>query len=172
MSSGQANLLVPAGLAAGRATVTVLHGATAALTGSMTIAAVAPGLFSANQDGAGVAAADAFLITASNQRVNQSVFACHPPAARSCLGTPLSLGGAGDTLYVELYGTGIRGATVVQCFVGGLSVPVLYAGPVAAYAGLDQVNISIPKSLAGAGDVRLYVVADGAVSNVVGLTVQ
>jgi uncharacterized protein (TIGR03437 family) len=172
VSSGQANLLVPAGLAAGRATVTVLHGATAALTGSMTIAAVAPGLFSANQDGAGVAAADAFLITASNQRVNQSVFACHPPAARSCLGTPLSLGGAGDTLYVELYGTGIRGATVVQCFVGGLSVPVLYAGPVAAYAGLDQVNISIPKSLAGAGDVRLYVVADGAVSNVVGLTVQ
>jgi len=85
----------------------------------MTIAAVAPGLFSANQDGAGVAAADAFLITASNRRVNQSVFACHPPAARSCLGTPLSLGGAGDTLYVELYGTGIRGATVVQCFVGG-----------------------------------------------------
>jgi len=55
---------------------------------------------------------------------------------------------------------------------GRLSVPVLYAGPVAAYAGLDQVNISIPKSLAGAGDVRLYVVADGAVSNVVGLTVQ
>jgi uncharacterized protein (TIGR03437 family) len=125
-----------------------------------------------NQDGAGVAAADAFLVTASNQRVNQTVFACHPPAARSCLGAPLSLGGGGDTLYVELYGTGIRGAAAVQCFAGGQSVPVLYAGQVAAYAGLDQVNISIPKSLAGSGDVRLYVVADGVTSNVVGLNVQ
>ena len=54
----------------------------------------------------------------------------------------------------------------------GESVPVLYAGPVAAYAGLDQVNISIPKSLAGTGDVRVYVVADGVASNVVGLNVQ
>jgi uncharacterized protein (TIGR03437 family) len=51
-------------------------------------------------------------------------------------------------------------------------VPVLYAGPVAAYPGLDQVNISIPQSLAGSGDVRVYLVADGAVSNVVGLKVQ
>jgi uncharacterized protein (TIGR03437 family) len=125
-----------------------------------------------NQDGAGVAAANAYLVTAASQRVSQTVFACHPPVARSCLAAPLSLGGPGDTLYVELYGTGIRGAAGVQCFVGGQGVPVLYAGAVAAYAGLDQVNISIPGSLAGAGDVRVYVVADGAMSNAVELTVQ
>jgi uncharacterized protein (TIGR03437 family) len=104
--------------------------------------------------------------------VNQTVFACHAPAARSCLAAPLNPGGAGDTLYVELYGTGIRGAAGVQCFVGGQSVPLLYAGAVAAYAGLDQVNISIPKSLAGTGDIRVYVVADGVASNVVGLNLQ
>jgi uncharacterized protein (TIGR03437 family) len=172
VTSGQANVLVPAGLAAGPATVTVLHGSTAALTASMTIAASAPGLYSANADGAGAAAANAYLVTASNQRVNQAVATCNPPAARSCLAAPLSLGGSTDTLYIELYGTGIRGAASVQCFVAGQSVPVLYAGPVAAYAGLDQVNISIPKSLAGAGDVRVYVVADGAASNVVGLKIQ
>ena len=100
------------------------------------------------------------------------MFACHPPAVRSCLAAPLNLGNAGDTLYVELYGTGIRGAASVQCFVAGQSVPVLYAGLVAAYPGLDQINISIPKSLAGLGDVRLYVVADGVASNVVGLNIQ
>jgi len=104
--------------------------------------------------------------------VNQAVYTCNPPAARSCLATPLSLGGSTDTLYIELYGTGIRGAASVQCFVAGQSVPCLYAGPVAAYAGLDQVNISIPKSLAGTGDVRVYVVADGVASNVVGLKIQ
>jgi uncharacterized protein (TIGR03437 family) len=172
VSSGQANILIPAGLAAGKAAVTVLHGSKEALTGTMTIASSAPGLYSMNQDGAGVAAANAYLVTASNQRVSQTVFACQPPAARSCLAAPLSLGGAGDTLYVELYGTGIRGAASVQCFVGGQSVPVLYAGGVAAYAGLDQVNISIPNSLAGAGDVRVYLVADGVMSNAVGLNVQ
>jgi uncharacterized protein (TIGR03437 family) len=172
VTPGQANVLVPAGLAAGLATVTVLHGSTAVLTASVTVAASAPGLYSANADGAGAAAANAYLVTASNQRVNQAVATCNPPAARSCLAAPLSLGGSTDTLYTELYGTGIRGAASVQCFVAGQSVPVLYAGPVEAYAGLDQVNISIPKSLAGAGDVRVYVVADGVASNVVGLKIQ
>ncbi|MGA2196416.1 MAG: hypothetical protein ABSH40_14205 [Bryobacteraceae bacterium] len=172
VASTQANILIPPGLAAGPATVTVLHGLTAALTGSMTIASSAPGLYSMNQDGAGVAAADAFLLTASYQEVNQTVFTCNPPAVRSCLASPLSLGGASDTLYVELYGTGIRGAASVQCFVAGQSAPVLYAGLVAAYPGLDQINISIPKSLAGSGDVRVYVVADGVASNVVGLKIQ
>jgi uncharacterized protein (TIGR03437 family) len=56
--------------------------------------------------------------------------------------------------------------------VAGQSVPVLYAGPVDSDAGLDQVNLSIPKSLAGSGDVRVYLVADGVASNVVGLNIQ
>ena len=172
VASTQANILIPSGLAAGPATVTVLHGSTPAVTGSTTIASSAPGLYSMNQDGAGVAAADAFLVTAAYQVVNQTVFTCNPPAARSCLAAPLSLGGASDTLYVELYGTGIRGAASVQCYVAGQSVPVLYAGLVAAYPGLDQIDISIPKSLTGTGDVRVYVVADGVASNVVGLNIQ
>jgi uncharacterized protein (TIGR03437 family) len=172
VSSGQANILVPAGLAAGPATITVLNGSAAALTGSMIIANSAPGLYSMNMDGAGVAAADALLVTASNQRMYPTLFNCDPAAVRSCLATPLSLGEATDTLYVELYGTGIRGAATVQCFVGGQSLPNLYAGPVAAYVGLDQVNVAIPKSLAGAGDIRVYIVADGVASNVVGLNIQ
>jgi uncharacterized protein (TIGR03437 family) len=168
---GQANLLIPPGLAPGPAKVTVLHGSTAVLSGSITIASSAPGLFTLNLDGAGVAAAIAYLVSASNQRTNQTVYTCNPPAARSCLAAPLSLGGPTDTLYIELYGTGIRGAASVQCFAGGQSVPVLYAGP-SSYAGLDQVNISIPKSLAGIGNVRVYLVADGAASNVAVLNVQ
>jgi uncharacterized protein (TIGR03437 family) len=171
VAPGQANILVPAGLAAGPATVTVLHGSTAALTGSMTIASSAPGLYSANQDGAGVAAAGAYLFTASNQVTTPPVFTCNPSAVRSCLAAPLSLGGATDKLYIALYGTGIRGAASIQCFLAGQSVPVLYAGPVASDAGLDQVNILIPRSLAGAGDVRVYLVADGVASNAVGLNV-
>ena len=37
--------------------------------------------------------------------------------------------------------------------MGGQTVPVLYAGPQLQIAGLDQINLSIPFSLAGSGDV-------------------
>jgi uncharacterized protein (TIGR03437 family) len=47
----------------------------------------------------------------------------------------------------------------------------VFAGP-SSYAGLDQVDISIPQSLAGSGDVRVYLVADGAASNVVTLNIH
>jgi uncharacterized protein (TIGR03437 family) len=171
VSASQANVLVPSGLAAGPATVTVLHGTTAALTGSISIAGSQPGIYSMNQDGAGVAAAIAYVVTAASQKVPETVYTCDSSTARSCLAAPLGQGGATDTLYVELYGTGIRGAASVQCFAGGQSVPVIYAGT-SSYAGLDQVDISIPKSLAGMGDVRVYLVADGVASNVVGLNLQ
>jgi len=124
-----------------------------------------------NSDGAGVAAAVAFRLTAANQTVNETVFTCNPAAVRSCLGLPLSLGSAGDTLYVELFGTGIRGAASIQCFVAGQSVPVLYAGT-SSFAGEDQVNITIPQSLAGTGTALVYLVADGVASNVVSLNLQ
>ena len=171
VSPSQANALVPAGLAAGPATVAVLHGATVALTGQVTVTASQPGLYSANADGSGVAAAVALLYAASGASAVETVFTCNPPAARSCLPTPLALGGATDTLYIELYGTGIRGAASVQCYVAGQSVPVAAVAK-SAYAGEDQVNISIPRSLAASGDVRVYLVADGVASNVVGLNIR
>jgi uncharacterized protein (TIGR03437 family) len=167
----QANILIPAGLAPGRVTITVMHGAAAPLAWSVALAPSAPGLYTMNSDGAGAAAAIAYVVTASYQRVDQTAFTCNPPAVRSCLAAPVSLGGAADTLYVELYGTGIRGAASVQCFVAGQSAPVLYAGA-SSYAGLDQVDISVPKSLAGTGDVRAYLVADGVASNAASLRIQ
>jgi uncharacterized protein (TIGR03437 family) len=160
VTPGQANVLVPSGLAAGAAKIAVLSGSTPTLTASAAIANSAPALYSANSDGAGVAAAEA----------SQAVYTCAQGTPRSCLGVPLRV--SASTLYVELYGTGIRNAASVQCFVGGVSVPVLYAGPAPGYSGLDQVNISLPATLAGSGDVRVYLVADGTNSNVVGLTIQ
>jgi len=150
----------------------VLQGITVIYTGATSIAPSFPGLYSMNSDGAGVAAADAFRATASGSHIFETLFACNPPAVRSCLPVPVGFGAATDNVYVELYGTGIRGASSVQAFVAGQSVQVLYAGPVAAYAGLDQVDIAIPRSLAGSGNVRAYLVADGVASNVVGFNLQ
>ena len=172
VAPGQANILIPSGLTAGAAKITVMHGSSSVLTGTITIGTSSPGLYSANADGAGVAAAIALRATASNQVINETVFHCDLSAARSCLGSPLGLGASGDTLYVELYGTGIRGASSVQCYVAGQSVPVQYAGPVSSFVGLDQVNITIPRSLAGTGTALVYLVADGVSSNVVSLNLQ
>jgi uncharacterized protein (TIGR03437 family) len=171
VSAGLASIVLPEGLAAGPANFTVLSGSATLATGSMTIAGSASGLFSMNSDGAGAAAALAFRFSATSQVTPETAFSCDPSAARSCLPVPLSLGSATDTLWVSLYGTGIRGAASVQCFVAGQSVTVQYAGA-ASTPGLDQVNIAIPRSLAGTGHVLVYLVADGAASNAVSLSIQ
>ena len=44
-------------------------------------------------------------------------------------------------------------------------------GPQAA-SGLDQVDITIPTALAGSGEVSLYLIVDGNMSNVASLKIQ
>jgi uncharacterized protein (TIGR03437 family) len=73
---------------------------------------------------------------------------------------------------VTLYASGIRGAQDVQVYVAGQSVPVIFAGAQGQYAGLDQVNITIPRALAGTGEASVYVVADGKTSNMTTLNIQ
>jgi uncharacterized protein (TIGR03437 family) len=163
VSSGQASFLIPEGVASGAASVKVIRSGTTALTGSLTIAAVSPGLYSANGNGAGVAAATYVRASAPNTAV--LVFSCNASASLSCLSTPILLGAATDTVYVTLYASGIRAAQKVQVFVAGQSVPLLYSGAQGQYQGLDQINITLPASLAGTGEASVYLVADGKTSN-------
>jgi uncharacterized protein (TIGR03437 family) len=55
--------------------------------------------------------------------------------------------------WFSLYGTGFAqaSASASNCTVGNVQVPVTYAGPEIQIAGLDQVNLFLPASLAGAG---------------------
>jgi len=169
---GALEILTPAGMAAGAAKITVVQNGSPTLTGSSTVANSSPSIFSMNLDGAGVAAADALLYSNSGKITSETVASCDPSTPRSCLPSPLPESGSSGTLYVELYGTGIRGASSVLCYVAGQSVPVLYAGPQFQYLGLDQINISIPAALAGTGTARLYVLADGVYSNTVTLSLE
>jgi uncharacterized protein (TIGR03437 family) len=54
--------------------------------------------------------------------------------------------------------------------IGGLSLPVTYAGA-QGEAGLDQVDVQIPASLAGTGNATLSVTVDGKVSNTTHVTI-
>ena len=80
--------------------------------------------------------------------------------AGSCVPAPISLGSSTDTLVVELFGTGIRhlsSAAAVSATINGQALSVLYAGAQPSDVGLDQINVEIPQSLAGSGQVTLAV---------------
>jgi uncharacterized protein (TIGR03437 family) len=170
VSAGQINYLVPANLATGAATVKVSTGG-GTHTGPLQIANVAPAIFTADNSGAGPPAAQVV-------RVSNGVVSYDP--APFTLGTngapatpaPIKLSPSTDKVYLVLYATGIqRHIAAVTATIGGISVPVFYAGAQGTLAGLDQVNIGpLPQSLAGQGLQNLVVTADGVASDTVTLT--
>ena len=82
---------------------------------------------------------------------------------------------ATDQLFLVMYGTGIRGRSnlsAITALMGGASVDVLYAGPQNDFVGLDQINLPIPRSLAGRGNVDIVLTVDGKQSNTVRINIR
>ncbi len=175
VSAGQANFLVPDGTAPGRATVTIRKQDGTSVSGAILITATAPGLFSANATGKDVGYINAIRADAQGNQTALTVFN-YDAAQQKIVATPISLGAATDAVYLILAGTGIRGAKAlsdVTAQVGGTAVPVTYSAAQGQFPGLDQVNIGpLPRTLAGRGDVNLYVTVDGNRSNTVTLKIQ
>jgi uncharacterized protein (TIGR03437 family) len=172
VSPSQLNFVVPSGSATGLATFTIANG-NASLTTTGMIQSVAPTLFSMNGDGRGVAAANALVVSAANPQLQSpvSVFQC---VASGCVPTPIQLS-ANTTVYLILYGTGIRNRSSlanVTATIGGTNVPVLYAGVQPSFDGLDQVNLTLPLSLTGSGAVNVVLTVDGQTANVVAINIQ
>ena len=73
-----------------------------------------------------------------------------------------------DAVVLTLYGTGIRHRTdlaAVKVIIGGVAAVVDYADKQGQYVGLDQINVRVPKSLAGRGEVNVEVNVDGKTAN-------
>jgi uncharacterized protein (TIGR03437 family) len=82
----------------------------------------------------------------------------------------MNLGKPGDQLILTLYGTGLRNNTGLAnavATVGGARASLLYVGAQPQYPGLDQVNLVVPPSLAGAGEVPVVLTIDGQTANAV-----
>ena len=162
VSPSQVNLVVPAGSATGTATLAIGGAST-----TLRIGPVAPGLFQLNT--ARVAAAAAVRVpNGKGAQVPVPVFDC---SSGACRAVPISLD-AQSTVYLSLYGTGVRHGGTVTAMVGGVSVPVTYFGTQGTYPGLDQINITLPVSLSGSGEVDVVVTADGQSSNAVRIAVN
>ena len=67
----------------------------------------------------------------------------------------------GEQAFLVPYGTGLRFRQSVSASVGGTNADVLFVGAVAGLAGLDQVNLSLPRALIGRGEMDVLLRADG-----------
>jgi uncharacterized protein (TIGR03437 family) len=172
VSPTQVNYLVPTGTVNGTATVTIQRNGAAVARGTAMIDNIAPGLFSANANGQGAAAAVILRI-----RNGQQTF--EPVSQRNTQTNrfdpiPIDLGPATDQVYLVTFGTGFRGAmqSAVSASIGGTISQVLYSGPQSMLAGLDQANILIPRALIGRGMVDVTMAVAGKPANTVQISIR
>lgn len=167
-SPRQINFVLPAAMTEGAATFSVFSGNTARASGPVRIARVVPGIFTADASGRGTAAAVGISVAANGSQTVQLSFEC--PTPQQCVAVPLDLGTASEQFVLSLFGTGIRGRTGlagVQATIAGVPVDVQYAGAQGGFAGLDQVNLLVPKMLAARGTVEIRLTVDGHAANAV-----
>jgi uncharacterized protein (TIGR03437 family) len=170
----QINYLMPEGTAPGAATVVVAKDGAVVATETTEVGMTAPAVFTANSTGQGVAAALVQRVRADGSQVFEPV-AAYDAAQGKFSALPIDLGPATDQVFLVLFGTGVRHRSslgAVRARVGGVDVEVLYAGAQGGYAGLDQINLRVPRTLVGSGEVDVVLTADGKAANTVRVAIR
>ncbi len=156
----------------GIASVTITNGAGEVTSGLLSIGKVAPGLFAADASGKGWAAADVVSVASDgSQTLTQA--AHFDVGQNKFVAVPIDV--TTNTAVLVLYGTGMRQRSdlgQVKVKVGGIEAAVEFAGAQASFAGLDQVNVRLPKSLAGRGEVAVELSVEGKAANSVRVLIR
>jgi uncharacterized protein (TIGR03437 family) len=174
VSPQQINFQIPKGTASGRADITVRTATQIFSDGFILVTATAPGLFAANANGQGVAAALILRVKPDGTQSYQPV-AAYDTVRNQYVALPLDLGPASDQVFLVLFGTGIRARSALQAVtakLGGTDAEVLFAGAQGDLVGLDQINLRLPGSLAGRGLINIELTADDNRSNVVQINIK
>lgn len=173
VSPRQINYLVPIGTSVGQASVAVFKGSARAANGTVSIAATAPGLFAADASGQGVPAAVVLRVRGEAQIIEP--LSRYDEELRRFVPVPIDLGPESDQVFLILFGTGWRAAdslSAISVTIGDQLAEVFFAGATPGFAGLDQANVLLPRSLAGKGEVSLQLAADNRSANAVTINVQ
>ncbi|MFN0124480.1 MAG: Ig-like domain-containing protein [Blastocatellia bacterium] len=178
VSPGQVNFVIPNTVAASptaSVTVRAANGATA--TATIQIQLVAPAIFSANSDGAGVPASNILRVKANGDQIYETLSQFNAVTSRFNT-KPLDLGPDGERVFLVLFLTGIRRTSDpdndgnfvenTRMVIGGTEIVPAYAGPQPGFVGLDQINAEIPRGLIGRGRVNIGVSSTGFVSSNLG----
>ncbi len=174
VSPTQVNAQIPAGTSLGTATLTALQNGTSVAQGTSAIEAVAPGLFTANANGTGIAAALVQRLRGDGTQSYESI-AQYDAAQQKAVALPIDLGPVTDQVFLNLFGTGLRARSslaAVNCSIGGANADVSYAGAQSAFIGLDQVNVLIPRTLLGCGEAEVLLRVDAKLANTVNVSIK
>ncbi|MGH9939501.1 MAG: hypothetical protein ACREAM_24945, partial [Blastocatellia bacterium] len=175
VSPQQVNYQLPAELTPGGVTVAITSGDGAVSFGVERVRSVAPAIFAANANGRGVPAGVAVRVRGGIQtflpiaRLDNTL---NPP---QFVPAPIDLGPDGDQVVLVLFGAGMRrrsDLSAVAVTVGGAELRPDYAGAAPDFVGLDQLNVLLPRNLAGRGELDVTVKADGATANVVKIAIR
>ncbi len=174
VSPTQINYLIPAGTALGEATITISSASGDLSREKLRIVHVTPGLFSADASGRGLAAA-AILRVKTDGRQSFEPVAQFDAAQSRFAPVPVDLGAESDQVFLLLFGTGLRhrsSLSTVGVKIGGTDATVSYAGAQNDFAGLDQLNVLLPRTLAGRGETDILLTVDGKSANPVKLWIK
>jgi uncharacterized protein (TIGR03437 family) len=174
VAAGQVNYLLPPETATGTATITVTDGAGVISLGTVNVVAVAPSLFTANANGQGAAAGVALRVKADGSQVFEPL-AVFDTAQQSYVPVPLDLSDPNEQVFAVFFGTGFRNVnqlSEVTVQIGGQPAPALFAGAQGDLAGLDQLNVQLPRALSGRGTLDVVLTAAGRSANTVSLAVK
>lgn len=170
VSADQVTFQIPSTVATGNAQVKITGGGSVQTASNVVIGSSAPALFTVN--GAGLAAAYAVRVSGGSQVV-EPAYAVNSSGGFSA--TPISLGSGSDQTYLSLFGTGLEGpgiAANTTVTINGVTAPVVYIGPQGSVPGLDQINVQVPASLAGKGNVNIQLKVNSTLANQVQVTIQ
>ena len=144
-SLGQVNFLLPAGLAAGTAVVTITTTDGQSASTEIQIAPLAPTLFMLEPSG--IPVGYAVQVSPDNVQTMEPIFTRQGGSFQE---VPIDV--SSGEVYLVLFGTGFDNPTFgAEAQVGNVDESASYVGPQNQFPGLDQINFLVPKSLAGRG---------------------
>ncbi len=163
VSPNQINYQIPPGAAPGTALVEVTNGNGVRSDSVIYIENVAPALFTVNASGEGAPAAVVLRVKPDNSQIFEPAM-MFDAAQNRFVPRPLDFGQ--DELFLILFGSGLRfrdtGTPVLVGYFDPLDPRFFigqadFAGAQGDLVALDQVNVRLPRSLAGAGEVAIRV---------------
>ena len=184
VSPEQVNYQIPAGTSPGQAQVFIINDNGVTSTETMNVNSVGPGLFTANSSGTGAASAYVVRGLADGSQSYEAI-AEYDSGQQKQVFLPIDfgpdLGTQSDQIYLVLFGTGLRARSsldAVSIQISGadgqslMTLPAEYAGAQGEFAGLDQVNLRLPRELIGQGVLNLTLVVDGKIANTVQIQIN
>ncbi|HMV83059.1 MAG TPA: FG-GAP-like repeat-containing protein [Blastocatellia bacterium] len=171
VSPYQIYFMVTADLALGTAVVSVIRPDASIARGTFEVTRIAPKVFSTDGN---LAQATVLRVKADGTQVYEPVQR-YDPGLEKLVAVPVDVSNSVEQVYLILYGTGFRyrtGLSEVVARLDEIETPVLFAGPLEGFVGSDQCNIRLPSSLAGRGNVEIFLLVEGKASNTVKIQIK